>query len=144
MKFEELEITDEVRASQPGEYVKISDGTVYYELGGPDSGEIVVLVHGLTSPLFVWDPTFEFLTKEGFRVLRYDLFGRGYSDRPKIKYNQDLYDLQLFELLTKLGLTHEKANLIGLSLGAAICTNFTVRHTELVKRVIFIDPAYSS
>jgi hypothetical protein len=36
----------------------------------------------------------------GFRVLlRYDYYGRGYSDRPDIAYTQDLYVRQLAELL---------------------------------------------
>ena len=144
MEFEKLEITDEVRALQPGSFVKISDGTVHYELEGSESGEIVALVHGLTTPLFIWDPTFEMLTKEGFRVLRYDLFGRGYSDRPKVKYNKDLYDRQLLELLTELKLTKQTVNIVGLSLGGAICTNFAISHPDLVKRVILIDSAFPS
>jgi len=117
---------------------------VHYELDGPRSGEIVALVHGLTTPLFIWDPMFEMLTKEGFRVLRYDLFGRGYSDRPKVKYNKDFYDRQLFELLTELKLTKQSINIIGLSLGGAICTNFAINHSNLVKRVVLIDSAFPS
>ena len=144
MKFESLEITDDIRAVQLGNFVKISDGTVYYELGGPKDGEIVVLIHGLITPLFCWDPTFEMLTNEGFQVLRYDLFGRGYSSRPKVKYDQDLFDRQLFELLTELKLTHQKINLVGISLGGAICAIFAVHHTELVKRICLVDPAYPS
>ncbi len=97
MNFESEEMSDEIRNKQSEESVKLSDGTTYYELGGPESGDVVVLVHGLTTPFFVWDPTFEMLIQKGFRVLRYDLFGRGYSDRPKAKYDDDFYDKQLIE-----------------------------------------------
>ena len=48
------------------------------------TGCTVVLAHGFSVPYFVYDPTFEFLTQAGFRVLRYDLFGRGFSDRPQV------------------------------------------------------------
>ena len=90
------ELNEATRASAPGSFVQLSDGCTHYELGnsllpagapfGDNKGKgvraPVVLVHGFSVPYFIWDPTFEFLTKSGFRVLRYDLFGRGYSDRP--------------------------------------------------------------
>ncbi len=144
MEYESLELTDKIRDLQPGNHVKISDGTVYYELMGPENGEVVILVHGLSSPMFVWDPTFKMLVKEGFRVLRYDLFGRGYSDRPKLNYNVDLFDRQLFELINILQLSQNKVNIMGLSLGGGICAHFAVRHPDLVKRIIFVDPAYGT
>jgi pimeloyl-ACP methyl ester carboxylesterase len=81
MEFESTELTDDLRESLSGEFIKISDGVVHYELEGPSNGDLVVLVHGFSAPFFVWDPTFKFLVNNGFRVLRYDLFGRGYSDR---------------------------------------------------------------
>ena len=79
------ELNDTVRANTPGSFVLLSDGYTHYELGGDENGEPVVLVHGFSVPYFIWDPTFDFLTKSGFRVLRYDLFGRGYSDRPEAR-----------------------------------------------------------
>ena len=75
--------------------MQLSQGYVHYELGGPVGGEKVVLVHGLSVPYYIWDPTFDALTEAGFRVLRYDLYGRGFSDRPKLRYDADLFDEQL-------------------------------------------------
>ncbi|MCP4761068.1 MAG: alpha/beta hydrolase [archaeon] len=144
MAFESKEMSDEIRNKQLEKSIKLSDGTTYYELGGPENGEVVVLVHGLTTPFFVWDPTFEMLTQKGFRVLRYDLFGRGYSDRPKAKYDDDFYDKQLIELITSLNLTDKKINIAGISLGGAICANFALRHKDLVNKICLIDPAYPS
>src|SRR5919109_740116 len=75
------------------------------EAAGEDGLSDVVLVHGFSVPFFIYDPTFEFLTRAGFRVLRYDLFGRGFSDRPKARYNIDLFVRQLGELLDGVGFT---------------------------------------
>ena len=140
--FETEKLTDEIRAAQAGSSVEISDGTVYYELEGPQHGDLIVLVHGMSIPLFVWDPTFDYLTQEGHRVLRYDLFGRGYSDRPKIEYNNDLFVRQLLELLQTLELTGHQIKLVGFSLGAAICASFAVQYPQLVHKICLIDPVH--
>jgi pimeloyl-ACP methyl ester carboxylesterase len=136
---ETKELNDKTRASASGSFIQLSDGYTHYELGGPENGQPVVLVHGFSVPYFIWDPTFEFLTKSGFRVLRYDLFGRGYSDRPRVRYDIDLFCKQLRELLDTLGF--ENVMLIGLSLGGPISATFTTRHPKRVQKLVLIDPA---
>lgn len=140
--FETDEITDEIRALQSGNSAKLSDGSVYYHLHGPEDGELVVLIHGMSMPSFVWDPNWEMLVEEGFQVLRYDLFGRGYSDRPKAQYSVDLYVRQLSELLEALALSGKKINLVGFSLGAAIGAAFAAENAASVKRICLIDPVH--
>ncbi len=81
-------LNDEVRSGLPGQFVELSRGMVHYELAGPDDAHMVVLVHGFSVPYYVWDPTFDALVGAEFRVLRFDLYGRGYSDRPNLEYNQ--------------------------------------------------------
>ena len=75
---------------------------VHYELEGPADGQPVVLVHGFSVPYYIWDPTFPALAAAGLRVLRYDLFGRGYSDRPDLPYTMELFVRQLKDLLEAL------------------------------------------
>lgn len=134
------ELNDEARKSAPsGAFVPLSDGMTHYELGGNESGEVVVLVHGFSVPYFIYDPTFDFLTQAGFRVLRYDLFGRGFSDRPRARNNLDFFVRQLAELLEALRFTRQ-VNLVGLSMGGPIAAAFTLRHPERVKKLVLIDP----
>ncbi len=133
-------LNTETRANLPGDFISLSDGVTHYELSGPEDAPTVVLVHGFSVPCYIWDPTFAALTEAGFRVLRYDLFGRGFSDRPRTTYNIDLFDSQLRELLTTLGIT-SPVNLIGLSMGGPITLTFTARRPELVKSLTLIDPA---
>ncbi len=140
MEYESLELTDQTRATLPGEFIQLTDGYVHYELAGSPEGDVVILIHGFSSPSLVWDHTYEFLVKNGFRVLRYDLFGRGYSDRPKIKYKMDLFTRQLYELVNQLGLTQNKFNIVGLSMGGGICVAFTDKNPNLVKKVSLVDP----
>jgi pimeloyl-ACP methyl ester carboxylesterase len=128
------------KEAESGAFAALPDGVTHYELGGPESGMPIVLVHGFSVPYFIWDPTFDFLTKSGFRVLRYDLFGRGFSDRPRLRYNLDLFCKQLIGLLDTLGLIQPVA-LFGLSMGGPIAAAFTERHSERVERLVLIDPA---
>ncbi len=95
-------LDDKARSVSPGDFVQLSQGYVHYQLEGPETGETVVLVHGFSAPMFIWERTVPALTKAGFRVLSYDLYGRGYSDRPDVAYDKDLFDTQLLELLDAL------------------------------------------
>lgn len=133
-------LNDQTRAGLPGEFIQLTEGVTHYELGGPLDGQPVVLVHGFSVPYYVWDPTFEALCTAGFCALRYDLFGRGFSDRPRAAYDIDFFDRQLSELIEGLELS-EPVNLVGLSMGGPIIANFAGRHPELVAKLVLVDPA---
>lgn len=142
------DLTDAVRAHADGSFIQLSDGACHYELSSPlstleeGSGAraTIVLVHGFSVPCFIWDHTFDFLTRSGLRVLRFDLFGRGYSDRPRVRYGIDLYVRQLQELLDALQI-REPICLAGLSMGGPIAVTFTDRFPERVQKLILVDPA---
>jgi pimeloyl-ACP methyl ester carboxylesterase len=132
-------LNEAARAKLGGPYIKLSDGMAHYKLEGPQNAKVVVLVHGATIPMWTWDKQIPALTKAGFRVLNYDQFGRGYSDRPDVTYDQELYLRQLRELADKLGST-KPFDLIGLSLGGATAVNFTARYPDRVDKLILISP----
>jgi len=138
---EQEELTDSVRTKVSGKFVRLPDGFVHYELAGPADVGTVILVHGFSTYLFTWDATFQALVDAGFRVLRYDLYGRGYSDRPAVVYDKDLFDRQLFGLLAALDI-HDRVDLVGNSMGGLITTTFAARHPEKVRTLTLIDPAF--
>jgi len=117
---ERLELDAEARADMTSEsFVALSDGVTHYQWGGPERGRKVVFVHGFSSPMFIFDPVFRALTDAGLRVLRYDLYGRGLSDRPRARYDADLFDRQLGELLDAQRVT-EPVDVVGLSPTSAL------------------------
>ena len=136
---ETKELNESTRKEADGSFIALADGVTHYELGGPENGKPVVLVHGFSVPYFIFDPTFEFLTNAGFRVLRYDLIGRGFSDKPRIAYNIHLFVRQLKDLLDAL--EFHQVNLIGLSMGGPITASFINQHPQYVSRYVLIDPA---
>ncbi|MBE9524477.1 MAG: alpha/beta hydrolase [Chloroflexi bacterium] len=127
------------RTQLPGDFIQLRDGVTHFELRGPKDADTVVLVHGFSVPAYIWDPTIEALSGAGLRVLRYDLFGRGTSDRPNIDYGPDLFDCQLSDLLKALCI-EKPVDLIGLSMGGPIVTTFCDRHPERVRKLLLIDP----
>lgn len=139
-RSESLPLDATARQAAPGQFAALPDGTVHYELAGPSDAQCVVLVHGFSVPYYIWDPVFGPLVEAGFRVLRYDLYGRGYSDRPDTAYDQDLFDRQLWHLLPALGL-EEPVDLVGLSMGGAIAVTFAHRHPDRVRKLVLMDPA---
>lgn len=133
-------LDDQARRQTTGSFVKLSAGVTHYELGGPPGGIPVLLVPGFSTPYNVWDPTYDGLTKAGFRVLRYELFGRGFSDRPDAAYDADFYDRQILDLLDALGIP--QVDTAGVSMGGPISVAFTNRHPDRVRRVLLFDPGY--
>jgi pimeloyl-ACP methyl ester carboxylesterase len=127
------------RQALGGTYVTLPSGVTHYELAGPEDGPVVVLVHGGTIPSFAWDAQIPALLEAGFRVLRYDHFGRGYSDRPEVDYDRACYQKQLEDLLMALGI-EGPVHLVGVSFGGPIAATFARAHPERVAKLVFIAP----
>lgn len=136
-----LKPLDEIeRMRAPGRFAELPGARVHYQLTGPEGAPVIVLVHGFSTPGFIFDQNAAALREAGFRVLQFDHLGRGWSDRPKARYDADFYDWELLSLMDKLGID-EPAGLVGLSMGGPIVAEFAVRHPDRVKRVFLFVPA---
>jgi pimeloyl-ACP methyl ester carboxylesterase len=140
---EKRTISDDARTQAAGSFVRLSQGVTHYELAGPDSGAPVVLAAAFSVPAYLSDSLFQGLADSGFRVLRFDYFGRGWSDRPDLSYDLDTFVRQLDELLDSLRIS-QPINLAGLSFGAAIVTEYTGKHPERVRSLIYVDPVFNT
>ncbi|HEX8943381.1 MAG TPA: alpha/beta hydrolase [Gemmatimonadaceae bacterium] len=136
---ERQDLNDAARKGASGQFVRLSEGVTHYELSGPDSGRVIVLVHGFSVPYYIWDSTAAALSSAGRRVLRYDQFGRGLSDRPHVEYTADVYDRQLGELLDSLHI-NGPVDVAGVSMGGWVTATFTGRHPKRVRSLILVDP----
>jgi pimeloyl-ACP methyl ester carboxylesterase len=137
--WETNDLTDQVRRQAGGSYAALSQGVTHYELTGPETGRIVVLVHGSTLPMWTWDRLTGPLNDAGYRVLRYDHFGRGFSDRPPGPYDIDLYRNQLRELIGFLNIK-KPVSLVGISFGCAVIANYAATYPETIDRMVFAAP----
>jgi len=136
-----LKAMDEAaRAAAPGAFVELTDGQIHYVWDGPGDGPVIVMVHGFSTPHFIYEQNVETLTEAGFRTLRFDHFGRGWSDRPSTEYDVDFYDRTLIELTEALDVK-APFGLVGLSMGGPITAEFAARHPERVNRLALLVPA---
>jgi pimeloyl-ACP methyl ester carboxylesterase len=135
---------DDLKHDFPREFHQIlstSQGDVHYEDLGPGTRGTVVLIHGTTGPMMVWNHTVPALVAAGFRVIRYDLFGRGFSARlMDSPYNMDIYLKQLHDLLMGLNI-NQPFDIIGSSFGAVLAAAYTNQNSAMIRSFTFIDPA---
>jgi pimeloyl-ACP methyl ester carboxylesterase len=126
------------RSAAPGRFVNLAHGAVHVQQSGRPDAPAVLLVPGFSVPSYVWEPLDAQLAEAGFRVVRFDLYGRGWSARPDVVYDRELFAIQLRELMDALEI--ERAHVVGLSMGGAIAAHFAVREPQRVDRLALIAP----
>ena len=133
---------NKIRIPEGGNLADLKNGKLYYRWFSPEkeNGEILVLVHGFSTPSVVWEGVLPYLLEEGFKVLVYDHYGRGYSSRPKVKYTKDLFVDSLDELIEHQEIS-QKINLVGYSMGGPNVAGYAEKHSEKVRSASFIAPA---
>ena len=133
-------LTDAVRSEAPGKFIRLRHGIVHYVLQGPDTARLLVFIHGggITG-IEVWRNNIPYFLKQGYRVLSYDLYGRGYTDRPRADVTPELLGDQLNQLIDTLGI-RENFDIVTMSMGAIVALDYAVNHPQ-VNKLVMLDPA---
>src|SRR5690606_20939997 len=106
---------------------------VAYRTGG--EGPVVLLVHGMAGSSSTWLPTLERLEPHVTFVAP-DLPGHGRSDKPRSDYSLGAHASFLRDLLVALG--HERASVVGQSLGGGIAMQFSYQYPERIERLVLV------
>jgi pimeloyl-ACP methyl ester carboxylesterase len=120
-------------------YADLPNGKTHYYLIGPEDGKKVVFVHGILPTPPACYNFLNSLAEKGYRILCYELYGRGYSDAPGTVYDDGLFVSQLTALL--LYLQWGKTDIIGYSMGGAITCGYVSRFPHTINKVILMAPA---
>ena len=113
------------------------------------SGPPVVLIHGHSVDLRLWDEQVPALTAAGYRAIRYDVRGHGRSMAPPTGYTWENYAADLHDLLERLNverpatesLTLDAAHVVGLSMGGGIALQFALDFPARVLSLTLVDSA---
>ncbi len=121
-----------------GSFVMLSDGAQMHYLARGESGDPVILIHGLMSSAHEWQKNIDALA-QAHRVYAIDLVGFGFSSR----ILQPCYSLQYFaqsvrEFMDALGLG--RASLVGHSLGGAVALQFAYDYAARTDRLVLLAP----
>ncbi|KAH0499468.1 hypothetical protein TgHK011_006665 [Trichoderma gracile] len=115
-----------------------------YEFG-PEDGEKVLLVHGISTPCITLAHIAHGLVARGCRVMLFDLFGRGFSDGVgDLAHDERLYTTQILLVLASSPLPWTGTNairLVGYSLGGGIAVHFAAAFPHLVSSLVLLAPA---
>lgn len=127
------------QAKAPGEIAHLPTGATHYRLSGPEDGPVAICIHGLSTPSYIFAATERSLASLGYRVLSYDLYGRGYSARAKGAQTPRFFVDQLRALLHHLEIDGP-LTVLGFSMGGQIAAAFSAREDRVTKLVL-VAPA---
>ncbi|MEO9825038.1 MAG: alpha/beta hydrolase [Paracoccaceae bacterium] len=133
-------MTQSRQSRAPGRIADLPVGATHYTWSGPESGPVAVCIHGLSTPSYVFAATERHLAGMGYRVLTYDLYGRGYSDRARGAQTLDFFLAQLRALLQHQNVGGPLA-MVGFSMGAQIATAFASEEGPRVNKLVLVAPA---
>lgn len=131
---------EDFRDDVTGDLVSLKMGTTHVSRFGPPDGPVMVCVHGLSTPSFVWEPLVPYLVELGYRVITYDHYGRGHSARVFGRQNGQFFLRHLDQLLDAEGVSG-KFTLLGYSMGGAIGTAYAARSPGDLAALILVAPA---
>ena len=99
-------------------------------------GPVILLVHGITGSSDHWEPLLPLLA-DRFTVIAPDLLGHGESAKPRGDYSLGAHAAGLRDLLVALG--HERATVVGHSLGGGIAMQFSYQFPERCDRLVLVS-----
>ena len=99
-------------------------------------GPVLLLVHGMGGSLHNWDEAIEPLART-HTVIAPDLPGHGTSEAGGGDYSVGSLAASLRDLLAALG--HQRATLVGHSLGGGVAMQFSYQFPEMVERLVLVS-----
>src|SRR5919107_3023619 len=99
------------------------------------AGPLVVLLHGIAGTADTWAPVADALAAR-HTVIAPDLLGHGESAKPRGDYSLGAYASGVRDLVAALG--HDRATVVGHSLGGGIAMQFAYQFPERVERLVLI------
>ena len=133
---------DEFRLNSGYQEVKLSDGITSYKDVGDKSNKVIVLVHGATFGSLAYEECINVFVENEYRVITYDQYGRGYSDRVHGDVSIELMEKQLKELIKHCEV--EDVILYGVSFGAAVVAKYAANNPENISFIGYQVPLINS
>jgi pimeloyl-ACP methyl ester carboxylesterase len=138
---ENIEIS-EFRLNSGYQKVKLTDGITSYKDIGDKNNKVIVLVHGATFGSLAYEEYVNVFVENNYRVITYDQFGRGFSDRVHSGVSIELMEKQLKELIKHCEV--EDVILYGVSFGAAVVAKYAANNPENISFIGYQVPLINS
>ena len=120
-----------------GYFAELSNGFTYYNIDNRFNENTLVFIHGFSVPSYIWEKTYNSAKEKGFKVIKLDLYGRGFSDNPDLDYTDELFANQVIELLQELQITN--ATFLGLSNGGRVISKLADIKPNMVEKLVYVS-----
>jgi pimeloyl-ACP methyl ester carboxylesterase len=99
-------------------------------------GPAILLIHGIAGSSETWVPIIDALA-EKYTVIAPDLIGHGESAKPRGDYSLGAYASGIRDLMQAIG--HEKATVVGHSLGGGVAMQLAYQFPERCERLVLVS-----
>lgn len=131
-------VANKVPHSDHSHFISVDGARLHYQEFGEASNSALILLHGYTASLFVWNKVAPLLAEAGFRVIALDLVGFGYSEKPRwFDYSIQSQARMVSRFLNNLGIG--RATLVGSSYGGAVAMTLCLDYPEYVEKLVLLD-----
>lgn len=134
--FDPRKVAAESALAEHGRFLDWNGRSIYYVEKG--QGEPLILIHGFGSSHFTWSRVMDQMSQH-YRVIAPDLLGFGYSDKPDVQYNMDLFTRQIVFMMRELKI--DSAYVGGNSMGGRITLHLAYLAPQRVKKMLLLDAA---
>lgn len=120
-----------------GNFLELKNGYTYFNINNRSSENTLVFIHGFSVPSYIWDKTYNSAKEKGYKVIKLDLYGRGFSDNPDLDYTDELFANQVIELLEALEI--KNATFLGLSNGGRVISKIADLKPNIVEKLVYVS-----
>jgi 3-oxoadipate enol-lactonase len=117
--------------------IKLAAGRIYYDLMGPENGQVVCFNHSLAADSGMWSEQLPLLLAAGYRVLRIDMRGHGGSDAVAGDYTMEQLADDIAGVLDFLAIS--RVQYVGLSIGGMVGQAFAIKYGARLISAILCD-----
>ena len=133
---------NEFRLNSGYQEVNLTEGITSYKDVGDKNNKVIVIVHGATFGSLAYEEYVNVFLENNYRVITYDQYGRGYSDRVHTNVSIELMEKQLKELIEHCEI--EDIILYGVSFGAAVVAKYAANNPENISFIGYQVPVINS
>lgn len=124
--------------SDKSHFLNIDGARVHFQEFGDTRHPPVILIHGYTASVYVWNVVAPMIANSGFRVIAIDLIGFGYSEKPSwFEYTINAQARMISRFMDRLGIG--KAVLVGSSYGGAVAATLALDYGARVEKLVLVD-----
>jgi len=120
-----------------GNFAELKNGYTYFNINNRSSENTLIFIHGFSVPSYIWDKTYNSAKEKGYKVIKLDLYGRGFSGNPSLDYTDELFANQVIELLEVLEI--KTATFLGLSNGGRVISKIADLKPNIVEKLVYVS-----